>query len=109
DEIILPVKYGGDPRDARIMLEKVANEILGDQIERSREAWQAARRIYLLDEEQVAPVVTLQANDNWIEFTLRYSSNTGKDGKSKTACLRASLRSSIILASVWPSRRPRFN
>jgi small-conductance mechanosensitive channel len=71
DEIILPIKYSGDPRDARIMLEKVANEILGGHIERSREAWQAARRIYLLDEEQVAPIVTLQANDNWIEFTLR--------------------------------------
>ncbi len=72
DEITLPIKYGGDPREARIMLDKVANELLGEHIQPAKEAWQAARRIYLLDDEQVEPAVTLQANDNWIEFTLRY-------------------------------------
>lgn len=72
DEITLPIKYGGDPRDARIMLERVADELLTEHLQSAREAWQAARRVYLLEDEQIAPILTLQANDNWIEFTLRY-------------------------------------
>jgi len=72
DEITLPIKYGGDPREARIMLEKVARELLREHLRRAAEAWQTARRIYLLEDEQVEPIVTMQANDNWIEFTLRY-------------------------------------
>jgi len=72
DEIILPVKYGGDPRVARAMLERVAHDLLYGNIASARKAWQTSRRLYLLDDEKVDPVITLLANDNWMEFTLRY-------------------------------------
>ena len=54
------------------MLEAVANELLSEHIQPAKITWQAARRIHLLDDELVEPIVTAQANDNWIEFTLRY-------------------------------------
>jgi len=72
DEITLPIKYGGDAREARTMLERVADELLDEHIQSTKKAWQSARRVFLLDDERVEPTVTLQANDNWIEFTLRY-------------------------------------
>ena len=33
---------------------------------------EAARQRYLIEDASVEPMVTLVANDNWIEFTLRY-------------------------------------
>ncbi|MGE0113525.1 MAG: mechanosensitive ion channel family protein [Steroidobacteraceae bacterium] len=72
DEIKLPVRYGSDWKAARRMLEKVTNEICGDYARQSLEAWHVAVRKYALEEARVEPMVTLAANDNWLEFTARY-------------------------------------
>jgi len=72
DEITLPVKYGSDWQYARQMLENVANEICGEFAVHSHEAWELAVRKYLLEPAQIEPMVTLVANDNWLEFTTRY-------------------------------------
>lgn len=72
DEIRLPVRYGSDWKLARQMLEGVANEICGDFARQSLESWHAAVRKYALEEARVEPMVTLVANDNWLEFTVRY-------------------------------------
>lgn len=72
DEIKLPVRYGSDWKLARELLEKVAVEVCGDYARQSREAWIVAVRKYALEEARVEPMVTLVANDNWVEFTARY-------------------------------------
>ena len=72
DEITLPVRYGSDWQHARQMLENVANEICGEFAALSHEAWEIAVKKYLLEPAAVEPVVTLIANDNWLEFTTRY-------------------------------------
>lgn len=72
DEIRLPVRYGSDWRLARQMLEKVADEVCGDYARQSREAWLGAVRKYALEDAKVEPMVTLVANDNWLELTARY-------------------------------------
>jgi small-conductance mechanosensitive channel len=72
DEIRLPVRYGSDWKVARKMLEDVANEVCGDYAIHSEEAWRAALKKYMLQETSVEPLVTLEANDNWMEFTARY-------------------------------------
>ena len=72
DEITVPVKYGSDLRLARTLLEKIAERHLrgggrggGRRLGRHGQAVShrgcAARAL-----------VTLVANDNWIEFTVRY-------------------------------------
>ncbi len=72
DEIILPVKYGSDRRLAREILEGVAAEVVGEYSQKATSAWEKMTSLYLVEDAPVAPTVTLIANDNWLEFTLRY-------------------------------------
>ncbi|MES2123725.1 MAG: mechanosensitive ion channel domain-containing protein [Gemmatimonadota bacterium] len=72
DEITLPVKYGSDWKTARTLLAGVADEVVGDYSRGAATAWQQITRSFLVEDAAVDPMVTLVANDNWIEFTLRY-------------------------------------
>ncbi|MCC6903401.1 MAG: mechanosensitive ion channel family protein [Polyangiaceae bacterium] len=72
DEVTIPVKYGSDVKLARRMLERVAQEVAGDVVPAAKERWAELSRRYLLEQVQIEPLVTLSANDNWIEFTVRY-------------------------------------
>jgi small-conductance mechanosensitive channel len=75
DEIIIPVKYGSDYQLARKIFERVADEVVGEYASQAANAWKDIVRKFLIEDATVAPMVTLVANDNWIEFTLRYVVN----------------------------------
>ena len=72
DEIVLPVRYGSDWEYARKIFAGVVNEVCGDYAGESKEAWKKAVMKYQLEDARIEPMVTLVANDNWIEFTARY-------------------------------------
>lgn len=72
DEITLPVRYGSDWKSAKTMLVGVAEEVCAEFAARSKEAWNTAVRKYRLEDAPVEPMVTMTANDNWLQFTLRY-------------------------------------
>ncbi len=72
DEITLPVRYGSDWQHARKMLENVSNEVCGEFALSSHAAWESAVQKYLLEPARIEPMITLVANDNWLEFTARY-------------------------------------
>lgn len=72
DEITVPVKYGSDHRQARAILEQVAQEVVGEYIAQAQSTWQTMVHKYLIEDAKVEPMVTLVTNDNWMEFTLRY-------------------------------------
>jgi small-conductance mechanosensitive channel len=72
DEITVPVRYGSDWKGAQAMLEAVAREVCGDYAIASKAAWQNAVAKYRLEDAVVDPMVTIVANDNWLEFTIRY-------------------------------------
>ncbi len=72
DELTLPVKYGGDYKLAGDILDRVANQVLGEYVASAKATWISVAKKYLIDEAQIEPMVTLVANDNWVEFTLRY-------------------------------------
>jgi small-conductance mechanosensitive channel len=72
DEITLPVRYGSDWKLARQMLVAVADEVCRDYALNSAAAWREAVNKYRLEEAHVEPAVTMVANDNWLQFTLRY-------------------------------------
>lgn len=72
DEVVVPVRYGSDWKAAKAMLTGVGREICSDFAQRSTEAWSAAVVKYRLEDAPVEPMVTMVANDNWLEFTLRY-------------------------------------
>ncbi|KIG15237.1 hypothetical protein DB30_05781 [Enhygromyxa salina] len=72
DEIIVPIKFGSDYAEARKILQDIATEHLGDYATRARSTWEAMVTKYAIEDAQIDPMVTVVANDNWVEFTLRY-------------------------------------
>lgn len=72
DEITLPVKYGGDYKLAGEILNRVAKGLLGEYVASAKATWESVAKKYLIEKAQIEPMVTLVANDNWVEFTLRY-------------------------------------
>ena len=72
DEILVPIKYGSDYRLARALIERVAEEIVGDYVQQAEQAWVPITQRFLIEAASVRPTTTIIANHNWIEFTLRY-------------------------------------
>ena len=72
DEITVPVKYGGDYRLAREIFLKVLLEITGEFADEAKRSWAELIRVYRVDQTEIDSRVFLVANDNWMEFTLRY-------------------------------------
>ncbi|ACB53922.1 unknown [Crocosphaera subtropica ATCC 51142] len=72
DEIKVPVKYGSDYKLARQLLDNVVHEVVGDYVHFAQEKWEKMVRKYLIEDARIEPMVTLIANDNWVEFTIRY-------------------------------------
>ena len=68
----MPVKYGSDYQLARRILYQVAEEVVGDYASYAQQVWDQMVRKYLIEKARIEPAVTLTANDNWVEFTLRY-------------------------------------
>jgi len=72
DEIKIPIRYGSDWHFASAMLVKVLDEVCGEFARHSAASWSHARERYALEDAAIQPLVTMIANDNWIEFTARY-------------------------------------
>ena len=60
------------------MFQKIAVDVAGDLTLQSKEKWDDLVNKYLLENAQTEPMVTLAANDNWVEFTIRYVVNYRK-------------------------------
>lgn len=72
DEIKIPIKYGCDHHFARRIFQKIADDITKEYTVNAQEAWSEVIKQFVLREAKLEPQVTLLANDNWIEFTIRY-------------------------------------
>lgn len=72
DEIKIPIKFGSDYQLARQIITETGESLLGDYATAAEEKWEKMHRRYAIEPAMVSPNVTLIANDNWVEFTLRY-------------------------------------
>ena len=72
DEITIPVKYGCDRQLATEILYRAVNTVFSDYIPQAQAEWQKMVRKYVIEDAQVEPMVTLIANDNWMEYKIRY-------------------------------------
>jgi small-conductance mechanosensitive channel len=72
DELKLPVRYESDYDRMREILLEVADEITGQYTQYAELHWKRMLRRYRVEPARVDPTVVLVANDNWVEFTLRY-------------------------------------
>ena len=92
DEIKIPVQYGSNYEKAENILKATGREIAGDLTERSQEKWRSMQNKYMLEAAQTEPMVSLIANDNWVEFTLRYVVDYKKRRATKTALFKKILK-----------------
>ena len=72
DEIKVPIMYGSDIQLARSLILGAASEVVQDFVKPAQEKWKVIYHKYRIEHESVEPKVTMIANDNWVEFTLRY-------------------------------------
>lgn len=72
DEIVVPVRYGSDQHIARQILLTITNQIANQYQSLAREKWLNVKEQYMIEVPNFDSVVTLIANDNWLEFTVRY-------------------------------------
>ena len=72
DEVIVPVRYGGDQHLAKKIILEITNQVTHVfQIE-AKETWAKVQDRYMIEQSDFMSSVTLIANDNWLEFTARY-------------------------------------
>jgi hypothetical protein len=84
DEIKIPIQYGSNYEKAKEIFEQVGKVVAGDLTTQSREKWVALQKKYRLEDAQTEPMVSLIANDNWVEFILRYVVGYKKRRVTKT-------------------------
>lgn len=56
----------------RSILQQTAEEVVGEYNQPAQARWKEMYKKYRLEHESVDPIVYLIANDNWLEFTIRY-------------------------------------
>ena len=72
DEVVVPIKYGGNLSEAREIIQRAIEDAVGDYIPQAEKAWTSTLRKYDVEAASVLPMVTMRATDNWMEFTGRY-------------------------------------
>ena len=72
DEIKIPIQYGSNYEKAKEIILSAGKSIAGDLTARSKEKWVGLQQKYRLEDSQTEPLISLVANDNWVEFTLRF-------------------------------------
>jgi hypothetical protein len=100
DEITVPVKYGSDRHLARQILQQVIDEIAGPDFPAAQEKRDKLVKRYMIEQLVVEPMVTMTANDNWIEFAVRYVVDYRK--RRRTRSLNASWTNSTGVKGGFP-------
>lgn len=72
DEIKVPVRHGSPLAETKQLLERAVNDVVGSHIEPAKEQWAHMTKAYRIEDARIAPMVTLIANDNWLEYTVRF-------------------------------------
>ena len=72
DEIKVPIKYGSNYSLARKFIYDAAQDVVGDYSNEAEKQWDVMVRKFLIENASTYPMVNIIANDNWVEFTLRY-------------------------------------
>jgi small-conductance mechanosensitive channel len=83
DEIKIPIQYGSDYEKTKEIFVSLALEICGKYSSEARHTWESLVRKYLVEDASTEPMVTLVANDNWVEYTIRYTVDYKKRRSTK--------------------------
>lgn len=72
DELTVPVRHGSDRALVRELLCSVAEEHMGEYVVEVEEQWKRLTRHYVIEQAQLAPMVSMSFDENWLTFRLRY-------------------------------------
>ncbi len=75
EEIMMPVTYGSDWREARSIMLEVAKKHTMNEIDKGSRQLKKMTYKYLLEPREVEPAVYMVPTDNWIELRLRFIVN----------------------------------
>lgn len=92
DEFRIPVRMGSDWRLAQSVIEAAVNENVSEFQEQASAQWKLMVRKFMIEEARVAPMITLNITDNWIEFTARYVVEYRQRRTTRDAIMRALLK-----------------
>ncbi|MCF8306135.1 MAG: mechanosensitive ion channel family protein [Ignavibacteriales bacterium] len=84
DEIKIPVQYGSNYEKANEIFLEIAGEVTSNLSGKSKENWESLKNKYRLENAQTDPMISLVANDNWVEYTIRYVVDYKQRRKTKT-------------------------
>ena len=96
DEIQVPIQYGSDYKLVKQVLLESAQIVVGDYSRTARETWASMVKKYRLENATTEPTASLVANDNWVEFTLRYPVDYKKRRVTKDALFTRMLEQADI-------------
>ncbi|MCF8238031.1 MAG: mechanosensitive ion channel family protein [Saprospiraceae bacterium] len=92
DEIRVPIRYGSDYMETEKMLQRIADTYLKESAEVAKKTWASMVKKYMIEDAITKPMITLMANDNWVEFTLRYTVDFKRRRITKDTLMRALLQ-----------------
>ena len=72
DEVQIPIRHESDYHLARELFEKVALEICGEYADQSKKKWQSLTNKYRVENADVNPMISMEFDQNWITFTIRF-------------------------------------
>lgn len=88
DEVTVPIRHGSDRGRARSLLEDAVQATVGDYVPEAQGTWRRLTRKYMLREADVSPKVRLDADENWLTYTVRYAVDHRRRGTVKDALWR---------------------
>ncbi|NNC97973.1 MAG: mechanosensitive ion channel [Gammaproteobacteria bacterium] len=72
DEIQLPIRFESDRVKTKAIIKQATQNILKDHAKEFMPKWENLVEKYLLYNAEIEPVVTMQFDENWITYTIRY-------------------------------------
>ncbi len=72
DEFNLPIRYTSDIDLTKKIISEIAQKVLSDYVNFSKEHWQTVVSKYYIEDAVVDPTLAITLTDNWIQFNLRY-------------------------------------
>ncbi len=102
DEFKLPVRFGSDWHLAQKLIEEAVAKHVAQFEEEARLNWQAMVSKFRIEEARIAPMVTVNITDNWLEFTARYVVDYQRRRATRDAIMRD------LLLRLMPTAKGRF-
>ena len=72
DEIKIPLRLASDFKLAKEVFTEVTTEICGSYAEHSKTVWTDMQNKYRIEKAKVDPMITMEFDQSWITFTIRY-------------------------------------